>query len=270
MKLSTVGHIVVAGSLAAMLAVLAQGQSGKAKRPAFDVASVKPNTGGGGGFSMGTKNGRLTATNVPVRMLIVKGFHVKEFQLSGGPGWLDSERYDVVAKTSDTSISDDNLWLLLQPLLADRFKLRFHRETKQLPVYSLVVAKGGPKLRLHVPVEGQDETTVSGRMGSGKSSLDAKKVSAAKLADMLGDRMDRTVIDRSGLKGEYDFKLEWAQEHPGEPMGSSMLGGLQEQLGLSGASIFTALQDQLGLRLESAKGPVEIIVIDGVEKATLN
>src|SRR5579863_7711314 len=91
------------------------------KPPAFDVASVKPNTSGTGNFSMGTSHGRLTATNVSVRTLILKGF-----QVTGGPGWLGTERYDVVAKTENTSVSDDDLWLLLQPLLAERFKLRFH------------------------------------------------------------------------------------------------------------------------------------------------
>src|SRR5580692_8522282 len=91
------------------------------KPPAFDAASVKPNTSGTGGFGMGTSHGRLTATNVPVRMLILKGFHAKEFQVTGGPGWLGTERYDVVAKTENARISDDDLWLLLQPLLEERF-----------------------------------------------------------------------------------------------------------------------------------------------------
>jgi uncharacterized protein (TIGR03435 family) len=254
-----------AGFLLTLAVALAQ------KPQAFDVASVKPNLSATGGFSMGTSQGRLSATNVPVRMLIQKGFHVKEFQLSGGPGWLDTARYDVVAKTENTSISDDDLWLLLQPLLADRFKLRFHRETKRLQVYSLVVAKGGPKLKAHTgSSDGKDEPTMSGRVSSGKASLDAKKTSMVKLADVLGDHMDRTVIDNTGLKGDYDFKLEWAQEHPGEENGSSILGSLQEGLGMSGPSVFTAVQEQLGLKLESAKGPVGMIVIDSVEKASAN
>jgi len=238
---------------------------------AFDAASVKPSNSSNGGFSMGTSKGRLTVTNVPVRELILKGFHLKDSQVSGGPGWLSTERYDIVAKTSNTTISDDNLWLLLQPLLTERFKLKFHRETKQLPVYSLVVAKGGPKLTPHIGgAEGKDEPTISGRMGSGKASLDVKKISMARLADTLGGYMDHTVIDRTGLKGDYDFKLDWAQEHPGEEIGSSVLTSLQEGLGLAGPTIFTAVQEQLGLKLESAKGPVETIVIDGAERPTAN
>lgn len=241
---------------------LAQTRAATDKSRAFDVASIKPDLSGGGGFGMGTSHGRLTATNVSVRELILKGFHLKEFQVSGGPAWLGTERYDIDARTENAGIGDDELWLLLQPLLTERFKLKYHRETKQLPVYSLIIAKGGPKLRIHT---GTDESRISGRMSSGKASIDATRTSMAKIADILGDHTDRKVIDNTGLKGDYDFKLDWAQEHPGE-----ILGGLQEQLGLSGPSIFTAVQEQLGLKLEPAKGPVEIIVIDSAEKASAN
>ena len=217
---------------------------------------------------MGASHGRLTATNVPVRMLVLKAFHAKEFQVSGEPGWFGTERYDIVAKTDNARISDDDLWLLLEPLLVDRFKLRFHRETKQLPVYSLVVAKGGQKFRTHVDsTDGKDEPTVSGRQSGSNASVSASKTSMSKLADLLGDHMDRTVIDNTRLRGDYDFKLEWAQDHPGEPIGPSVLGGLEESLGLSGPGIFTALDEQLGLKLESSKGHVEVIAIDGAEKA---
>ena len=233
----------------------------------FDVASVKPNLSGSGSVSAGTSRGRLTATNISVRTLILKAFHVQDFQVSGGPGWLGSERYDVVAKTENTSISDNDLWLLLQPLLAERFHLKFHRETKQLAVYSLTVAKGGPRLQPHA---GNDEPTMRVSVGSGKARMEATNTSMAKLADSLSDHVDHIVIDRTGMKNGYDFKLEWAQEHPGEPAGASTLGTLQEQLGLTGPSVFTAVQEQLGLKLESGKGPVGMIVIDGVEKATAN
>lgn len=266
-------RMLIPGTLALLPLLLAawQGQNKTTALPAFDVASVKPNLSGTGGFSMGTSHGRLTATNVPVRMLILKGFHAKEFQVSGGPGWLGTERYDIVAKTENPGINDDDLWLLLQPLLTERFKLRFHRETKQLPVYSLVVAKSAAKLKTHADApDGKDEPTVSGRFSGGKASLTASKTSMPKLADMLGDHMDRTVVDNTRLRGNYDFKLEWSQDHPGEPIGASVLGSVEESLGLSGPTIFTALEEQLGLKLESAKGAVEVIMIDGAEKAAGN
>jgi len=263
--LSTIGLCAASG------AAWAQSPPKSPSPRAFDSASIKPNTSGSGGFSMGTSHGRLTATNVSVQTLVEKAFLLKEFQVSGGPGWLATERYDIVAKIDAGTISDDDLWLSLQPLLADRFHLKFHRELKQLPVYSLVVAKNGPKLKTHVAaVEGKDEPTMRVSIGSGKGKIEATKTSLARLADTLGNHLDRTVIDNTGLRGEYDFKLEWAQEHPGEESGPSMLTSLQEGLGLAGPSIFTAVQEQLGLKLESAKGPVETIVINAVTKASAN
>ncbi len=224
---------------------------------------------------MGTSHGRLTATNVSVRALILQAFHIKDFQLTGGPAWLADERFDIVAKTEDATISDDQLWQLLQPLLADRFRFRFHRVAAQLPVYALVTAKGGPKLKDHaLPADlkdgGKDEATVSGRTSGTKSSLQAVKISTAKLADILGGHLDRTVIDRTGLKGNYDLKLDWAEERQGEPLMQSLLTSLQADLGMSGPTLFTAVQEQLGLKLESAKGQVETIVIDGAERPSTN
>ncbi len=200
-----------------------------------------------------------------MRTLIEKAFHAKEFQISS---WLSSERYDIVAKTSNADISDDELWLLLRPVLAERFKLRYHRQTKDLPVYALVVAKGGMKLKA---ASAGETPSQRGSSGDGKASIDARRTGIAKLADMLGNHMDRTVVDRARLRGEYDFHLDWAQEHPGEQSTPSVPGQIEEGLGFSsGPTIFTALQEQLGLKLESARGPVEIIVIDGAERASAN
>jgi uncharacterized protein (TIGR03435 family) len=157
--------------------------------------------------------------------------------------------------------------LSLQPLLADRFHLKFHRETKQMPVFALSVLKGGPKFALHKEsAEGKDEPRLGVSIGSGKGKLTAVKMSMASFADSLGNQVDRVVVDRTGLKGEYDFTVEWS---PGNHEGS-MIGAIEEQVGLTGANIFEALQDQLRLKLEPAKGPVQIIVIDGAEKASEN
>lgn len=232
----------------------------------FDVASIKPNQSGSRSVMMRTSHGRLTATNVTVRMLIRSGFHVRDSQISGGPDWLDTEKYDVVAKTERTDISDDMLWLSLQPLLAERFKLRFHREVKQLPAYSLVVAKSGPKLKNHA---GDDQPMMRISAGSGKAKMEATKTSMAKFADSLAGHIDRPILDNTKLPGEYDFKLEWAQDHPGESS-PSMLDSLREEIGLTGPTIFTAVQEQLGLKLQPVKGPVEIIVVDDATRASAN
>jgi uncharacterized protein (TIGR03435 family) len=166
---------------------------------------------------------------------------------------LATEKYDIVATTGKPDdIRDIQLRPLLQSLLADRFALRYHRETKQLTMYSLVVAKTGPKLTAH---------TGGGESGSHTSSEPRKAIMTVTkgtmpaLASRLERLVGRTVADNTGLKGEYDYKLEWTPEQ----MADSSL-----------PSLFTALQEQLGLRLDSTKGPVEIIVIDGVERASDN
>lgn len=203
--------------------------------------------------------------NATVRELIESAFRVKFFQVLGGPAWLGTERYDIVAKTENSQVSDDDLWLLLQPLLMERFGLKFHRETKELPVYSLVVGTKGNRLSRPGAGEGPSVRVSS---GSGGAKITATKMPLAKLAEMLGNQVGRTVLDRTGLNGDFDFKLEWSDEHEGP--GSSFVGGVQDLLGLSVPSIFTAVHEQLGLKLEAAKGPVDVIVIDGAEKVSPN
>lgn len=220
----------------------------------FEVASVKPNESGSGSSSTHTGHGNLTATNVSVLMLMESAFGVKDFQIEGGPGWIGTQRYDIVAKSnSPRDLSEEELRPLLQSLLADRFQLKFHRETKEFQVYSLVVAKGGPKLKEHIAETGGASTNISS--GSGKASMTSTKSTIARLADNLGHQLGRVVIDNTGLKGEFDYKMEWSPDQTGES---------------SGPTIFTALQEQLGLKLESAKGPVGMIVIDSAEKAAEN
>jgi len=242
--------------------------SGMAQQPrAFDVASVKLNTSGGGNISGGTKNGRLATTNMPALMLIQQAFQVKDFQVTGGPGWLATERYDIEAKMEKNNISDDDLWLSLQPLLIERFHLKFHRESRQMPVFALTLVKGGPKFSAHKEsADGHDREGIGVSIGSGKGKLTATKTTMARFCDSLGHQVDRIVIDRTGLKGDYDFKVEWSPEnHEG-----STLGALEEKVGLTGVNIFEALQDQLGLKLESTKGPVDVIVIDSADRPSAN
>ena len=250
-----------------LLLILATAALCAAQPRPFDVASVKPNTSGGNGMSTRTANGRLTATNTPLLQLIRQAYQLKDFQLTGGPGWIATERYDIDAKMEKNDISDKDLWLSLRPLLADRFHLKVHRQTKQMPVFTLTLMKGGPRFTAHKEsAEGNDKPRLGISIGSGKGKLMATKTSMAGFSEPLGHQVDRIVIDRTGLKGDYDFTLEWSPEnHEG-----SMLSAIEEKAGLAGPNIFEALQDQLGLKLESAKGPVEIIVIDSAEKPSAN
>jgi bla regulator protein BlaR1 len=247
---------------ASFAAASAQTQAPSLPKP-FDVAAIKPNKAGSNNTSMGTSHGRLTATNLTVRTLILKAFRLTDVQLSGGPDWISTERFDISAKTADQSISDDDLALSLQPLLVDRFHLKFHRETRQEPVLSLVAGKTKPGLAPHI---GTQEPSMRISNGGGKASLDAKNVSMAKFTSTLAGFTSHVVRDNTRLNGGFDFKLEWAQDHSEE----STLSNIEESLGITGPSLYTALQEQLGLKLERATGPVEILVVDAIDRPTAN
>jgi len=219
--------------------------------PAFEVASVRVNSSGNGHHSVERDTGRITMTNVDLKSAIALAYGVTESQVSG-PGWLDSERYDVIAKAPEGAKEDEQP-AMLQTLLADRFKLRAHRETRETSVYAIVVAKNGPKFQ---PVEGGAN---DGGVSSSAGHMTAHKIPMARLATFLGSaraQLDRPVVDMTGLQGVFDLNLVWEPDRPERAKND----------GESGPSLFTALQEQLGLKLESRKAPVEILVVDAVEK----
>lgn len=220
----------------------------------FEVATIKPNRSGGDGTTINIfPGGRFVATNVNLKTLVMSAFGVRDFQVTGGPGWVDGEAYDVSAKAREgTHLDDAELRPLLQALLVDRFKLKFHHEVKQLPVYSLVVAKTGPKLAPHTGPSGPSGRTL---FSSGKATMSATAAPISALAENLGQAVGRTVLDKTGLQGLFDFTLEWVPD---------------QTAASDGPSIFTALQEQLGLKLEAARGPGDVIVIDSAEKASEN
>jgi len=246
------------------LAVLLNTQAGLAQK--FEVASIRPNQSGSGSVTVGTSpGGRYSATNVSLKSVMQTAFGVRDFQIAGGPGWLGTDRYDISAKAATPlELNNEQLRPYLQALLAERFNLKFHGTTKELPVYELTVAKNGPRLTEH---NGEGNTSSKITHESGKARVKAVRMSMVALADNLSGQLGRTVIDKSGLKGEYDFGLEWTMELNSE---ESFLTVVEQHLGLEGPSIFTALQDQLGLKLNSGKGPVEIISIDRLERPTAN
>ena len=274
-------------------------QSGATAPQSFEVASIKPSAGDGRQVGIGVlPGGRYRATGVTARMLIQQAYDIRDFQISGGPGWLASDRYDINAKAETPNLTRDTIKVLLQSLLAERFNLVVHRETKELPIYALVVGKDGPKLHkseiqpdlqnsgtppkapqpddpgpLARTVQGSGTPPKGTMMRMGRGQLSAQMSPLAGLAAQLAASLGRPVVDKTGLTGYFDFNLEWT---PDETQGSGMLFGEKPPLdsappvGSSGPSIFTALQEQLGLKLESQKGPVEVLVIDRIEKPTEN
>jgi uncharacterized protein (TIGR03435 family) len=264
-------------------------------RPEFEAASIKPNTTGGFTNLRPPVGGRFTATNATLKMLIDVAYKVRTYQLSGGPGWLDSEHYDLTAK-AEGNANQDQVFLMLQKLLEDRFQLRLHHETKEMPVYALVVAKNGAKNGSKLkeftesgcvpfdpdkpppppPPPGQPfarGTVPCGVFLMMGNALEATKTDIKQFASALTNMQElgRPVIDKTGLTGTYAIHLEYAPVgRGGRGLGVAGDGAQTPLPDASGPSIFTALQEQLGLKLEPQKAPIEILVIDHAEKPTEN
>jgi uncharacterized protein (TIGR03435 family) len=236
------------------------------------VASIKPNKSDDVRFMLrNLPGGGLTATGVTLKLLISSAYGVPAHQISGGPSWIGTERWHIEAKTEGVQgrLSRDQSDALLRGLLEDRFQLKARREAKEMPVYALVVAKNGSKLKPHSGESTERKPLVQFGRGSATFADSSMALFAAQLSMQLG----RPVIDRTELHGSYDFTLEWA---PALGEGGPQALGLPPRAEPSppadstGPSIFTALEDQLGLKLESTKGPVDIVVIDHVERPSEN
>jgi bla regulator protein blaR1 len=215
----------------------------------FDVASVKPSAETRGMFGGFLPGGSLRLSGATLKNLISLAYSVRGFQISSAPSWADSARFDINARM-DTPPADEsrNTTRRLANLLADRFQLAFHRETKEQQIYALTAAKGGPKF--------QESTEAKSLIRAGQGFVSGHATTIGLLALNLSNQLGRRVIDKTGLTGKYDFELKWTPEgaQPGE----------------DSPSLFTALTEQLGLRLESQRGPVEMLVIDRVEKPSEN
>lgn len=236
----------------------------------FEVASLKaspPQPGGRGGVRPAPGGERYVATNCPLKLLITVAYKVKADQVVGGPDWIDTDRFEMNAKAGRPSTIEE-LHSMLQDLLADRFKLQFHRETKELPVYALSVDKGGPKLKAR-PAQNAGEPWIDQTAtGMLHMQMNAKVVTMDYFAFRLSQILDRPVIDLTNLKGDYDFDLAYTRElPPGIPEGAQING---QPIDTSGPTIFAAIRQQLGLELKPQKGPVGIIVIDHAEKPNEN
>jgi uncharacterized protein (TIGR03435 family) len=325
-------HVAAAAVTFAMAVARPFAQAPQPK-PSFDVISIKPAAPLGSGpirIGGGAQGDRFTMSSANLRMLLQQAYQQAgntplggQLQIVGGPGWMDSERYDVQAKTdcSGGSFSRERLQLMVQSLLEDRFQLKAHKETRELPIYTLVVTKDGPKIKksadqtapapIFAPPAPCEAATgnpnqlppfppggrggpfgpgnpppapprggVMMMMGPNGMTLRATATPVATIVSLLQNQLGRTIVNKTSLEGLYDFELTFSQEGLSSPFGRGLPGpppGLGAPAGQAAtptapdsvASLFTAIQD-LGLKLEPGKGPVEVLVIDSVEKPTEN
>jgi uncharacterized protein (TIGR03435 family) len=262
-----------------------QAEHAAAKLPAYEVASIKTDKSGTDLTMLRTTPVGFSASNIVLKTLIAQAYGVEDYQVFGAPGWVGSARFDIEAKvsSSDTDalhdLSPDQRRLMLQPLLAERFQLKVHTEARNLPLLALVVAKGGPKLQEAKPgdtypngIKGFDGQGGAGLMHMGPGGLTGQGLPISSLARILSQQLGNTVEDKTGLTGKYDFTLQWTPDRNTSPMSPEpgQQGPAASSTDSSGPSIFTAIQEQLGLKLESQKGPVEVLVIDHVETPSEN
>ena len=247
--------------------VLAQSKPGTPP-PAFEVASIKPDKSGDGRVMFRiTPGGRVECSNVSPKVLITMAYDLKPNQLTGGPNWIDSERYDITAKASGPD-NPDQLKVMMQTLLADRFKLAIHRETKEMAIFELVAAKNGPKLTPSPATARQNQ-----RQFMRPGQMELYSATMPQFADHLSRVTGRNVYDRTGITGTYDIKLEWTPDETEDGLFKGPPGGGDHPSAPpaeTGPSLADALQEKLGLKLQAAKGPVEIVVIDHIERASEN
>jgi uncharacterized protein (TIGR03435 family) len=265
-----------------------QAETAPVEKHKYEVASIRKHLPNGSQLHSFTSDG--LAITGPLHLFIRVAYEVFDFQISGEPNWVGSELFDIQAKM-DKSLANELGKLsqddrsrerdrMFQMLLADRFKLKVHRETKEQTVYTLVVAKNGPKIHPSIPQENENNpngrATAPGTYQSiGEFSGVAVPIGGRGLVWLLSQTLGQPVLDKTGLTGNYDFTLKWNPDQKQTPMLNEKEGNQSPannitSMDSSGPSIFTALQEQLGLKLQAQKGSVEILVIDHVEKPSEN
>jgi uncharacterized protein (TIGR03435 family) len=219
--------------------------------------TIKPNNSGNGNTSIGAPGNRFMAQNYSLKMLLQYAYDLNEDSIVGIPSQIDSKRFDINAKISDPDpvalkkLSPEQNRLMLLPLLTERFQLKTHMETRPASIYELVVAKGGPKLKPAADEASHKGVGTSINWAGNGWKLTANGQPTAALAKSLTDQLHRLVIDKTALTGNYDLTLQWTPD--GAPASTDAD---------SAPPIYTAVQEQLGLKLQPAKAPVEVLVVD--------
>jgi len=246
------------------------------KLPTFDVISVKVNNSGSRNVSMGSTPDGLHATNIPAQLIIKQAFAfaLNDSLIFGTPAWAQTTRFDIEAKVSSSDVdafkalTNDQRRQMVVQILTDRFQFAYHVESRMLPEYALVLAKGGSKLQSSQPGDDANGHPKRSTMNVHDSLVTAQGVPLDPLIHFLSDRVGRPVEDKTGLTGTYDFTLQLGdQGHDSPASGPDATPSADAP---TGPSIFTALQEQLGLKLDAEKGPVQVLVIDHMEQPAAN
>jgi uncharacterized protein (TIGR03435 family) len=249
----------------------AQAPVTRPKFEAFEVATIKPAAPDSlARYIRMLSVNRFYAKGFTLKALVAAAFSLNPRAISGGPGWSDSDRYDILASTpGEIQPNLDEQMSMLRKLLADRFQMAFHREPKELPVYALTLASGGPKLRRSAGTTGAlpelVNTIFPDENGGVHVQLPARNTTMAQFGAMMQRAvLDRPVVDQTGLAGTYDFDLEWTPDE------NQFNGTLPRSVESTKPGLFVAMQEQLGLRLQATKGAVAALVIDRVERPSEN
>jgi uncharacterized protein (TIGR03435 family) len=249
-------------------------------QPSFEAASIKVNKSGEAGGRFGGRPGQIVVTNYTLRDIIRNAYGLQRYQIVGGPDWQAQDRFDITARAPEGSTQPQML-AMVQTLLADRFKLRVHRETRDLPVYALVLARSDRRLGPKMQPASVDCAALAAARSRGENPpipqpIGERPVCGAQanpgrlmaggyaipdFARNLSGFAGRPIIDRTGLSGTYDFELLWTPDEP-PPTGVTLPGWYDP----NGPSLVTAVQEQLGLKLDATTGPVDVLVIDGAER----
>jgi uncharacterized protein (TIGR03435 family) len=281
------GELYILRALASLLILSGGAMAQNDGRPEFEVASIKPAAPDARGRFIRTTPGRVNVTNMTLKDLMVLAWRIQPFQISGGPAWLDTARYDISAKPENAP-NQGELPLMIQNLLADRFQLKLHTEIRELPVYALVIAKKDGALGPSLTEAKEDSCTPTDpskpvpppgpgklpALGCGGLIMQPRlmrgvSVQLASLTMMLSRLLGRTVVDKTGLTGKFDISMEWTPDET-QLMLLPSDAPQPPPSDVPGPSIFAALQEQLGLKLESQRGPVEVLMIDRAEKPSEN
>jgi len=252
-------------------------------RPSFEAASVKANKSSSGLVRLSMPTGRLSGVNVTLRFLIRNAYLLQDFRMSGGPAWLDIDRFDIEA-TAGAAVSFDQIRAMERTLLEERFHLKTHTETRDLPIYVLSLARRDGKLGDQIKASGTECLPMRPPAGlppppppppgptpSAASQcpsmlapghISGRTITIARVATTLSTFLSRAIVDRTNLSGEFDLDLSWL---PDQPPPADVR---QAPTDATAPPLFTALQEQLGLKLESSRGPVDVLVIDSADKPT--